>query len=436
MTPTYLIEIRLARTRWRITETNYAVAHKFGIKKNMERNPHITLYGPLNLNEGVSPGTLISIIGRIARDYDAIPFLMDGLEKREGMHGSVIAFPVTPSEALVTLTKKLAGELSGISKSLNTWDAHPDKKWFHVTVANLLDPGLASEIYTSITSPATGLLREVPEQEGLIPRLRAFLGLRTPKKKPVIPRPLLLDDTGLRITIMQGRQILAEYDLLEKSWIKKEEIHSHDRWQATMAAYRKWAGFEPGVKTPENPDDIFLISDLHLGHANIIHYCSRPFLFTNAGEMDRVLIRNWNMAVSQGSRVFYLGDLRYGHPGPPPSHYLGQLNGNITFIRGNHDDRRLEAIPSTTLEYEGRNFLLIHDPADAPEDFDGWVIHGHYHNNDLRRFPFINPEEKRINVSAEVLGYTPVTIREISRRLDKIGQAESPVPVMVRYPTG
>jgi len=434
MTPTYLIEIRLARTRWRITETNYAVAKKFGIKKNMERNPHITLYGPLNLNEGVSQGTLLSIIGRIARDYEPIPFLLDGIEKREGMHGSVIAFPVIPSEPLRTLTAGIASAVSGISESLNAWDAHPDKKWFHVTVANLLDPNLAAEIHTSIASPSTGSLRQVPETEGIIPRLRAFLGIRSQKKKPVVPRPLLLDDTGLRITVLQGRQILAEYDLLAHAWIKNEAIHSHDRWQKTMAAYRKWAGFEPEATTPENPDGTFLISDLHLGHANIIHYCSRPFLFTDVGEMDRVLIRNWNAVISPASRVFYLGDLRYGHPAPPLTHYRSQLNGDITFIRGNHDDWGLGAIPSATLEYNSRKFLLLHDPGDIPEGYDGWVIHGHHHNNDLRRFPFINPREKRINVSAEVLGYTPITIHEISNRLDELEKTGTTSPVLLRYP--
>ena len=42
---------------------------------------------------------------------------------------------------------------------------------------------------------------------------------------------------------------------------------------------------------------------LHLGHANIIRYCSRPFLFADPGEMDRVLIRNWNRTAGPGSRI-------------------------------------------------------------------------------------------------------------------------------------
>ncbi|HZD43627.1 MAG TPA: hypothetical protein VE134_06160, partial [Methanomicrobiales archaeon] len=52
--------------------------------------------------------------------------------------------------------------------------------------------------------------------------------------------------------------------------------------------------------------------------------------------------------------------------------------------------------------------LLIHDPLQAPRDFEGWVIHGHMHNNDLERYPFINFERRTINVSVEVIGYRPV----------------------------
>ena len=73
------------------------------------------------------------------------------------------------------------------------------------------------------------------------------------------------------------------------------------------------------------------------------------FLFA---EMDRVLIDNWNYAVLPESRIFYLGDLRYGEQALGAKEYQKKLNGDITFIRGNHDDAELGAVPSSTLNYK------------------------------------------------------------------------------------
>ena len=40
---------------------------------------------------------------------------------------------------------------------------------------------------------------------------------------------------------------------------------------------------------------IFITSDLHLGHKNIIKYCDRPFRDTH--DMNKNLVDNWNNAV-------------------------------------------------------------------------------------------------------------------------------------------
>ena len=40
---------------------------------------------------------------------------------------------------------------------------------------------------------------------------------------------------------------------------------------------------------------IYYTADLHLGHANVIRHCDRPF--RSVDEMDEALIRNWNSRV-------------------------------------------------------------------------------------------------------------------------------------------
>jgi calcineurin-like phosphoesterase family protein len=162
------------------------------------------------------------------------------------------------------------------------------------------------------------------------------------------------------------------------------------------------------------PGESFVISDLHLGHANIIKYCARPFLADNVQEMDRVLIQNWNASVRPEDTVYYLGDLRYGRDAGDARSYLQSLSGKINLIRGNHDCDLPDARETLEIEYGGISFLLIHDPCAAPPGTKRWVVHGHMHNNDLKEYPFINFKEKRINVSAEVIGYRPVSLRRIA----------------------
>ena len=78
------------------------------------------------------------------------------------------------------------------------------------------------------------------------------------------------------------------------------------------------------------------------------------------------------------------------------------------------------------LQYNNKHFDLVHDPHDAPPDWEYGVIHGHKHNNDLAKFPFINGKEKRINVSAELVNYRPVSLDFIlSLDLDSIERMDT-----------
>lgn len=432
MDDVYLVEIRLGRTKWRVRKTAISIARVFGIGAFMERHPHVTLFGPMELLDGVSPRQVLDAIGTIASHYDPVPFTLDGFERREGMHGSVIAFSVQPSDVLKTLIAEIAASLLPITRSHNAWDDRPEQKWYHVTIANHLDHAKASAVFSALPDDSA----DTPPWHtgGFLARL--LLSIRTfiTSGDARLIRPLLLDETGLRITVMHGEEILAEYDLLEKCWRHEDHRHDSRSWQETLARFRKYAGFECTKTSPADPGDIFLIADLHLGHTNIIRYCSRPFSVSDPGEMDRVLIANWNATISPGTRIYHLGDLRYGKTAPPAGEYQRQLQGDITFITGNHDDPGRDSRFLTIIEYAGTRFCLVHDPADAPAAFDGWVVHGHHHNNDLRHYPFIDFFHRRINVSAEVAGYIPVSLNEIWTLIQYRSATGNTKPVLLNYP--
>ena len=61
------------------------------------------------------------------------------------------------------------------------------------------------------------------------------------------------------------------------------------------------------------------ISDLHLGHANVIKFDGRPF--ADVDEMDRMLIELWNAKVRSEDNVYIIGDLCYRN-GKPAEWYL------------------------------------------------------------------------------------------------------------------
>jgi calcineurin-like phosphoesterase family protein len=433
MEDTYLIEIRLARTRWTIKKNNFLITRMYNVLHLMERHPHITLYGPFSLNADSAPQKVLDRIQEIAHNYDPLVFSIGSWEQREGMHGSVIAYSVTPSDQMKKITREIADAFLPLSTSMNAWDGQPEKKWFHITVANLLKKRKAEEIFEELFRKADETTGK-KTVSGIHAHVRDLLRqVRFWEKEPPVS-PVLLDDAGLRITVMNGDGIFGEYDLLQKRWLPEKEIHDERSWQQSMGLYRRFAGFERTDPVLPPKETRFLIGDLHLGHANIIRYCSRPFVFFDPGEMDHVLIKNWNYTVSAANTVYYLGDLRYGNREIPVGHYKKKLKGNIIFINGNHDAPDLGAISSETIDFEGYRFLLIHDPADAPPAFDGWVIHGHHHNNDLRRYPFICFSKKRINVSAEVVGYSPVNLEELVGIIKHHESTGDMTPVLLRYP--
>lgn len=123
--------------------------------------------------------------------------------------------------------------------------------------------------------------------------------------------------------------------------------------------------------------------------------------------MDAALVQNWNDTVTPEDTVYFLGDLTLR--GRRFHDMLALLNGNKVLVQGNHDPD-LPDIPRVIIrEIDGIPILFVHNPADIPEGYEGWVIHGHQHNNT----PLFSQELKRVNVSVENTEYRPVMLQGI-----------------------
>ena len=159
---------------------------------------------------------------------------------------------------------------------------------------------------------------------------------------------------------------------------------------------------------------IFLISDTHFNHKNIIQYCDRPF--HTVGEMNELIIYNWNKVVGEDDIVYHLGDFALGDRDECIS--IGQrLNGHKILIRGNHDhasdsiylNAGFETIykKPIDIEYGGRSIHLSHHPQQENNKVD-FSIFGHIHNH---HDEYIVP--KTFCVSVERINYTPILLDNI-----------------------
>ena len=168
---------------------------------------------------------------------------------------------------------------------------------------------------------------------------------------------------------------------------------------------------------------IWITSDLHFNHSNIIKHADRPF--TNVDLMNDKIITNWNNTVKKGDDVYVVGDFAFFNA----SSFKHILNGNLIFIKGNHDKPNLSRMTHCFIQYGGKYLQLVHNKCDAIDEGD-YIIHGHNHNKPDLNIPIITtegfygsgyPEYTEMNcynVNTELHNYTPVNIKTILKQLE------------------
>lgn len=83
--------------------------------------------------------------------------------------------------------------------------------------------------------------------------------------------------------------------------------------------------------------NIFFTADEHYGHANVIHFCSRPFF--SVEEQTATLIANNNAIVRAGDSVYHCGDMFWRTVSIPAANVImDRLIGRHYLILGNHDE--------------------------------------------------------------------------------------------------
>jgi calcineurin-like phosphoesterase family protein len=187
--------------------------------------------------------------------------------------------------------------------------------------------------------------------------------------------------------------------------------------------------------------NLFFISDFHVGHTNVIRFDNRPFRDVN--EMNETLIKNWNSVVGDDDTVFYLGDLSMRCHPSTVKWFVEQLNGKIHFFMGNHDHyrdiarlNRWEKIWGDD-DVQGAGKIEIKD-SDANRGYQhielshyailswnkshhgSWHLHGHSHGSMMKN-PDMEFFYKRrvIDVGCNMWNYTPLSYTQVKDIMSK-----------------
>lgn len=153
--------------------------------------------------------------------------------------------------------------------------------------------------------------------------------------------------------------------------------------------------------------DVFVTSDNHWFHRNIIRFQDRPW------NVDDLMTERWNATVDAHATVLHCGDVVHRCTLEHVTTHLPPLNGRKYLLRGNHDrqaravyfaNRGWQLVQPFRVQYRDWFVLFTHRPVPTDRLPQRTInVHGHIH-----RHPPYSP--RHINVSVERWDYTPMLL--------------------------
>lgn len=190
---------------------------------------------------------------------------------------------------------------------------------------------------------------------------------------------------------------------------------------------------------------IFVTSDTHFNHKNIINYNRGEFkvkdqdgnidLDASIKLMHENIIKNWNSVIGEDDIVIHLGDVGFGKTPEDFKPIMDKLNGKKMLLPGNHDKPMMKSEkdrhfwnesgfhavevgrdsieirkitrPAKGILNKNASVILSHEPLyEIPEGFIN--VHGHIHRGPSAEV--FGLDERRMNVNMEFTNFTPVLL--------------------------
>jgi calcineurin-like phosphoesterase family protein len=198
----------------------------------------------------------------------------------------------------------------------------------------------------------------------------------------------------------------------------------HGRTTPKVKYLEIWKTYDPYyASTPRRLDPlvpagsprIFVWSDLHFGHNNIIKYAERPF--PNTDLMNACLIGNYLNAVTANDIVIFGGDIGFMSENKI-NDILNSLPGYKIQIIGNHDIHRNGKLYELAFDERHASYVIDVDDVDASYQLlfthypmndvpSGCInVHGHIHQKPA-------PSKRHFNMSVECTNYAPCPLSTV-----------------------
>ena len=178
--------------------------------------------------------------------------------------------------------------------------------------------------------------------------------------------------------------------------------------------------------------NIWISSDLHYNHANIIKFIdykgNRTREFDNVDQMNECLIERHNSVVKPGDIYYCLGDVVFGDKEKFKKDWP-KFNGSKRLIVGNHDDIPFLSSGSFFKKvlmwrmFPEYNLMLSHVPLHISSLYRGadhsapmYNVHGHIHT-------MASPEGPYRCVCVEQTDYTPMNVEDLGAEATKFQSA-------------
>ena len=180
-------------------------------------------------------------------------------------------------------------------------------------------------------------------------------------------------------------------------------------------SWKKIADEYPGRTLDDLPGRVWLWSDLHFGHKNILKFSDRPY--EDTVHMREQLILEHNVRVNHDDTCIVVGDFAF-LPVPEANDILHRLNGYKVLIIGNHDVKKKkvmklhfdEILICAHMNVEDMDFLFTHYPCHRTPDWC-FNIHGHEHVAMLSTDTW-----QHFNVNCELQDYHPILMDDIVKQ--------------------